>query len=40
MLNLDMTAFVEPGTTPVIAVITDFVDAELTEILGKLIAGN
>ncbi|KAJ7240504.1 Zn-dependent exopeptidase [Mycena rebaudengoi] len=37
MLELDMTGYVKPGTTPIIGLITDFTDAGLTTWLNTLI---
>ncbi|KAG8761659.1 hypothetical protein FRC14_000043 [Serendipita sp. 396] len=37
MLQLDMTAYVKPGTTPVVGFITDYVDASLTAFVKTLI---
>ena len=37
MLQMDMTAYVKPGTTERIGVIQDFVDPQLTALLGDLV---
>ncbi|KAG8798778.1 hypothetical protein FRC17_007323, partial [Serendipita sp. 399] len=37
MLQLDMTAYVKPGSTPVVGFITDYVDASLTAFVKTLI---
>ena len=37
MLQLDMTAYVKPGTEERIGIIQDFVDAGLTEYLERLV---
>ncbi|KAJ3489560.1 hypothetical protein NLJ89_g11520 [Agrocybe chaxingu] len=37
MLQLDMTAYVRPGTTPVIAFMPDFTDSGLNTFLGQIV---
>ncbi|KAF8159899.1 Zn-dependent exopeptidase [Crassisporium funariophilum] len=37
MLQLDMTAYVKPGTAPVVAFMPDYVDANLTAYVGSLV---
>ncbi|KIM38304.1 hypothetical protein M413DRAFT_244225 [Hebeloma cylindrosporum] len=37
MLQLDMTAYVKPGTQPVIAFMPDYTNANLTEFAGRLV---
>lgn len=38
MLNQDMTGYVKPGTTEVVGILTDNVDAGLTTFLKKVVA--
>jgi Zn-dependent M28 family amino/carboxypeptidase len=37
MFNQDMTGYVKPNTTPVIGLVTDFVDVPLTEYIKKVV---
>ncbi|KJA13667.1 hypothetical protein HYPSUDRAFT_151345 [Hypholoma sublateritium FD-334 SS-4] len=37
MLQFDMTAYVKPGTTPVVGLMPDYVDAGLTSFVGSLV---